>query len=74
VKHLVRLIIFGLVAWLPVIPASADVTPTAKDFSAAGKNRVLVQHERVPLADRLDVSFLLGTLAKKGETLEPPAR
>lgn len=62
-------------------PTSQDVTPTAqgaapaaKDFTAAGKNRVLVQHERIPLNDRLDVSYLIGTLAKKGEILPPPSR
>jgi hypothetical protein len=43
----------------------ASVTPTAKDFSSAGKNRAAIQTERKPLAERLDVGFLIGTLAKK---------
>jgi hypothetical protein len=53
--------------------ARADVTPTAQDYAAAGKNRVLVQHERPPWTERWDPAFLLGTLAKRGEVLEPPA-
>ncbi len=58
----------------PTVTPTADAAPAAKEFTAAGKNRVLVRHERIPLDDRLDVSFLIGTLAKKGEALDPPNR
>jgi hypothetical protein len=72
--RLLGLLLFFTLCLMSAGPAAADVTPTARDNYAAGKNRVLVAHARAPLADRLDVSFLLGTLAKKGEVLEPPAR
>jgi hypothetical protein len=51
---------------------SADVTPTAQDFSGAGKNRAAVATERKPLNDRLDVSFLIASLAQKNENPKIP--
>ena len=58
-------------AW-PRAAACADVTPTAQDFSGAGKNRAAVASERKLLTDRLDVSFIIGTLAKKNEGVKVP--
>lgn len=65
-----------LCAWLCLAagPARADVTPTAKDFVASGKNRAMIQIDRAPFADRLDVGFLIGTLAKKSETTLLPSQ
>jgi hypothetical protein len=51
----------------------ADVTPTAQDFSAAGKNRAVIQTERKLLFARLDVSFQIGALAKKQEGTKSPS-
>ncbi len=69
-----KMLLIGLLGTLCLVPGawSEDVTPTAKDFSASGKNRATIQSDRKPLSDRLDVGYLLGTLAKKHEGVKIP--
>ncbi|NTV51868.1 MAG: hypothetical protein HGA76_02470 [Candidatus Firestonebacteria bacterium] len=57
---------------LASITVRAEVTVTAQDFPGGGKNRAAVATERKLLSDRLDVSFLIGTLAKKNEGMKSP--
>lgn len=47
-----------------------QVTPTAKDFVAEGKNRAAVQMERMVYAEPPNMDFLLGTLASKSLSLK----
>ncbi|MCD4814485.1 hypothetical protein K8S19_12445 [bacterium] len=50
----------------------AQVTSTAKEFLAEGKNRAKVEVERRVYADKLEAAFLMNTLAKKGRDLKLP--
>ncbi|MCK5242179.1 hypothetical protein KAR34_06995 [bacterium] len=50
----------------------AEVTPTAKEFTAEGVIRAKVQAERAVFAGRLDAGFLMETLAKKSNGLKLP--
>lgn len=70
-----RFATYGLLLLLTGFASAAgaeDVTPTAKEFAAEGKNRAMVSVERPPFDERLDTSDLLGTLVKRDESLRWP--
>lgn len=54
------------------VRVGAQVTPTAKEFIAMGKNRAAIEVERTVYVEPLKVNFLLGTLAKQSRGLKIP--